>query len=271
MIANQQHKAASNNKTIVITGAARGIGYGLAEAFLERGCNVVICSRSLERVDQAVDVLADKYAPDRVGGIVCDVADNTQVVALWEYAADRYGRVDIWINNAAISAPNMPVGEQSPEVIRQVVDANILGTIYGCRVAIEQMIVQGGGHIYNVEGMGSDGSRREGATLYGMSKYTVRYLTKALHKENADTPVKVSAFQPGMVYTHLFKTGVKGGSGEQAKWILGILGDRIETVAPWLADRILANEKSGALISWLTTPKILWRFLTAPFRKRDVL
>src|SRR5437868_1872544 len=96
---------ASNNKVIVITGSTRGIGLGMAREFLQRGQQVVISGRTPDSTANAVTQLSASYA-DRVVGQPCDVGDYAQVEALWDAAVARFGRVDIWINNAGTSHPS---------------------------------------------------------------------------------------------------------------------------------------------------------------------
>lgn len=259
-------------KTVVITGSTRGIGYGLAQAFLERDCRVVVSSRTQASVEQAVEALGAKFGRQRVIGRTCEVTDYQQVQTLWDAAKTHFGRVDLWINNAAIGTPRKPMWTLPPDMLYAVVNINLIGTMYCCKVAIEGMIAQGGagGHIYNMEGLGSQGELNEGSTPYGTTKYGLVYLTKVLNKELGDSPVKVSTISPGLVVTDLLMESVRSDREEQAKRIFNILADKVETVTPWLAERVLANEKRGARIAWLTRPKIFGRFLTAPFRKRDL-
>ena len=258
-------------KTAVVTGSTQGIGLGLAEAFLERDCNVVICSRHQDSVDQTVARLVDRYPSERILGQVCDVTDFAQVQALRDAAQARFGRIDLWVNNAGLGNVMQPVWEQPPERLEAVVSTNIMGVMYCCKVAINGMIAQGGGHIYNMEGFGSNGQVRAGLTPYGTTKYAIRFLTKALVKETENTPVKISTISPGMVVTDLLIGNVEPGQEARARHIFNILADRVETVTPWLVARMLENDQSGARIQWLTRPKIISRFLQALFRKRQVL
>jgi NAD(P)-dependent dehydrogenase (short-subunit alcohol dehydrogenase family) len=87
-------------KIVVITGSTRGIGFGLAEAFLDLGCAVVVNGRSQTSVDQAIQRLAVRHNTEQILGFAADVADLAQVEAMWSAAIDRFGQVDIWINNA---------------------------------------------------------------------------------------------------------------------------------------------------------------------------
>lgn len=261
-------------KVIVITGSTRGIGRGLADSFLQSGCAVTISGRQSADVERVVAELAARYAPERVFGYAGDVSHFEQVQALWEASLARFGRIDIWINNAGVGRPQMKFWENSAEDLRAVVETNVLGTMFGSKVAVSGMLEQGFGMIYNMEGLGSDGRHVEGLALYGTTKYALRYLNEALVKETQGTLVKIGALSPGMVVTDLLVGQYKDRPAEeweQAKRIFNVLADRPETVVPWMARQILENERSGARIAWLTRRRILWRFLSARFRRRAVI
>jgi short-subunit dehydrogenase len=144
--------------------------------------------------------------------------------------------------------------------------------MHGSIVAIKGMQEQGFGAIYNMEGLGSDGRIIKGMALYGTSKSALSYLTKAMSKETQDTPVLVGGIRPGMVATKLITEQYEGHpeEWERVKRVFNILSDRVETVTPWLAKKILTNNKNGVTISWLSKSKLMRRFLTAPFHKRHV-
>jgi len=257
---------------VVITGSTRGLGYGLADAFLARDCAVVVSGRTREAVDRAASDLAARHDQDRVLGQPCDVTDYGQVQALWDVAQARFGRVDVWINNAGIAHAQTPFGRYDPAQIRAVVETNLVGAMYGAQVALNGMRAQGHGALYNMEGLGSDGRRVEGLGLYGTTKHGLAYLTDALVAETEGTALLVGALRPGMVVTDMLTQQYDLGSAdwERAKRIFNILADRVETVAPWLADQVLANRKHGARFHWLGRARVLGRFLRAPFRKRDL-
>lgn len=260
-------------RNILITGSTRGIGYGLAEAFLERDCAVAVCGRTPTGVAEAVRSLSTRHSSERVWGQACDVTAFDQVQDLWDAAQARWGQVDIWINNAGIAHPQTPFWEHNPERIQAVVRTNVIGAMYGAKVALRGMLQQNQGSFYNMEGLGSDGRKVEGLTLYGSTKYGLNYLTDALAQEVEGTPLIVGALRPGMVVTDLLTEQYKERppeEWEQARRIFNILADRVETVTPWLAQRVLENEKNGARISWLTRRKIIGRFLMAPFRQRKL-
>lgn len=91
-------------KTLVITGSTRGIGYGLAMSFLSRGCQVVVSGRLQQSVDEVVAKLGTQFPAECILGQACDIANYKQVQALWDAATIRFGKVDIWLNNAAANS-----------------------------------------------------------------------------------------------------------------------------------------------------------------------
>lgn len=266
-------------KTIVITGSTRGIGLGLAGQFLARGCQVMVSGRSQTTVDQAVSALAEQYGAERVAGQPCDVNDYAQVEALWAAAAARFGAVDIWINNAGLANTLTPLWELDPALMRAVVETNLLGTLYGCKVAINGFIQQGYGSLFNMEGFGSRGGRvLPGLTLYGATKAGMAFLDKSLAAELAAAKldgkaITVGSILPGMVVTDLLlnQRGADPAGWERTKRAFNILADKVETVTPWIADQVLASPKNGAHIAWLNGAKIMLRFLTARFTHRQVI
>lgn len=259
-------------KVVVITGSARGIGRGMAEEFLKWGHAVVISGRSQESVDRVVETLAVGYDPDFVHGQPCDVACIEQVEALWNSAVRRFGRVDIWINNAGLGNKYRPAWDQDLHQMEALVKTNLLGAMFGTHVAYRRMVEQGHGQIYMMEGFGSDGRMRKGLTFYGASKSGLDYFTRSwINEMPDDSPVIVGSLSPGMVATDLL-TGAYDDPEEfeRNRRIFNILADKVETVTPWLVEHILENDKNGARIHWLTNAKVLWRFATAAFNKRDL-
>ena len=259
-------------KSIVITGSTRGIGFGLAESFLARDCAVVVSGRSRGAVDKAIEELGSRYPEDQVFGHPCDVRDPEQLQALWNEAMSRFGKIDIWINNAGLSGPQMMIWKLAPEQIQEVVDTNILGVIFGSQIAVRGMLDQAYGSIYNMEGMGGDGRMHEGLIPYGMTKYGVNYFTRGLAKETKGTSLIIGSIRPGMVITSFITDQYEDRPVEykKVKRIFNIIANRVEDVAPWLAENILENDKSGKTISYMSRWKLLFRFLSAPFSKRDI-
>ena len=257
-------------KTIVITGSTKGIGYGLAKEFLKRGHNVVISGRNQERLDKAVSDLSASHP--NIAGCFCDVTQYEDNEKLFTFAKEKYGRVDIWINNAGVAHPMTNVWDLPMDKIHDVVGGNVYGSIFGSRAAIKGMLDQdGGGWIYNLEGFGSNGRVMGGLSVYGMTKAAAAFFGKSLAKEVDNTNIKVATIQPGMVITDMV-TGQYSTPAEleKVKPIFNIIANRLEDVVPWIVDQILTNKKNGAVIEFQPRWKLLLRFATAPFIKRNL-
>lgn len=259
-------------KTIAITGSTRGIGFGLAADFLKRECNVVVNGRSQSAVDQAVQELAGRCPPDRVYGVPGDMTHYDDVQRLWDNARSHFGPIDIWINNAGVAHPNIEFWKLPPTDIVPPVNTNLIGLMYGCHVAINGMLAQGHGFIYNMYGAGSTGRLHTDLSIYATTKRGVDYFTRVLTKELQEQPVKIGSLSPGMVVTDLVSDQFKDRPAEfeRAKRIFNLLGDRVENVTPHLAELILANDKHGANLRHTSTPRLMARMITGPFRQRDL-
>lgn len=253
------------SNVVVITGSTRGIGLGLALKFLEMGDRVVISSRSEEKVDNIVNALTGKY-PDKVMGKVADITKFEDVKSLAQAAVDQWNSLDIWVNNAALSNMKSKFHDLPAEDLAKIVDTNVLGILYSCKVAIEIMKNQiNGGKIYNTDGLGSDGNvRSTGLTPYMTTKRSIPFIAKSLTKEYKDTKVKISTISPGMVVTDLLIDSTE----KQRRRIFNILADTTDNVADYLVPKMRENTKSNAYIKYLTTPQIFLRFLTA-FNRRN--
>ena len=258
-------------KTVVVTGGTRGIGKGLAREFLKRGHQVALCGRSGASAAQAA---ADLAGHGEVLGKGCDVSDYASVQALWDAAAARFGGVDIWINNAGITNRRSNVAELRPEELADVVNTNLTGSFNGCRVAIEGMQKQeNGGAVYLFEGFGSNGMISPGLTPYGATKRAISYMAKSLAREVRGSNVIVGALSPGIVMTDMamLAAGPDPKRAAKARKVYNIIGDKVERVTPWLAEKVLANRRNGASIRWLTSLRTAGRFLRPARHRRDIV
>ncbi len=243
-------------KTIVITGSTRGIGFALARELIKQGCQVVITGRTDELVRNSIEELETETNRNLIAGYPCDVAQYSELVALWEFSKKTFGNIDIWINNAGISNTQAPSWEVPVAEIRSVIETNLLGEIFGTKVAMQGFMDQGFGALYNVEGLGANGKTNnvEGFSIYGTTKAGINFFNKVLAKEIENPRIITGALQPGMVLTDLV-TGQydeKPEEWEKVKGILNIIASPIDEVAIWMTDKIIANQKNGAYI------KIWW-------------
>lgn len=190
---------ALEGKVAVITGGTRGLGLGIARAFVEAGARVVVGSRSKESVDRAIAELGGAEVAD---GTACNVGSRQEVRALAERAINRFGRIDVWVNNAGLSAPYGPTTDIPDEQFQAVLQTNILGTYNGSRAAIAQFLSQGGGKLINLLGRG-DTEPVPFQNAYASSKTWVRAFTRALASEYRARNIGIFALNPGLVFTDM--------------------------------------------------------------------
>lgn len=257
-------------RSVVITGGTRGIGLGLAKRFLERDCFVTINGRTPEGVQKALHELAS--FGDRVQGVTADVRKRSDIESMLDMAVKSFGTVDIWVNNAGIAHETEKVWELDDTVIEDVLRINVLGVVNGTVVPFLAMREQGGGKIFNMEGLGSDGFVMDGMSIYGTTKSALRYFTRAFANEAKDSPVQIGSLSPGMVVTDLLRETVGDGLPDSMKKrkFLNIMADDVETVTRFLCEKMLASSGVSPRIRWLTRPKIFFRMLLSPFRKREL-
>ena len=254
--------------TVVITGATKGIGRGLAREFASRGADVAICGRSRESLESTLADLSGLEG--KVVGMTVDVSQHEQQQALWDFAVDQLGPVDVWINNAGLARTIWPIVETPIDQIEAMVQTNMHGTVFGSIVAAKGMQAQGQGKIFNILGGGSDGEYFPGIAIYGTTKRGLDYFSRALAKELKDTGVVVGRVRPGMVITEAVVREAKADleNFEKSRKMMNNIVDRVETVAPFLVDEMQRFEKTGAKIRWLTGAKMGGRMLKSMFVKR---
>ncbi len=257
-------------KNVVITGSTRGIGLCMAREFLRAGCNVTLSGRgeTLAETTQAeLMPFRGKYIY-----VPCNVQKKSDLQNLWDASVERWGCVDIWINNAGQNTPHVFSWETGESYTENVIRTNIIGVIYGSQVAAAGMIKQGHGAIYSMEGLGSNNMIQPKTILYGTTKRALTYFMRGLARELEGTGVIAGRLSPGMMLTDFITKTPDGDpsdviSDEKFRKLFNILADKPETVAKFFVPRILSNTKNDVLIAWLTNRKAAWRFMTAPLRK----
>ena len=194
-------------RTVVITGAARGIGFATARALLARGARVVIGDRDVALGESAVATLSN-LGP--VSGYPLDVADPASFATFLDKArADGGGHIDVLINNAGV----MPVGpflDLTDQAIRSAIEVNFYGVLNGCRLVLPEMVKRGEGHVVNIASLAGM-LAVPGQSVYAGTKFAVVGLSTALADEFAPQGVHVSCVMPTFTNTDLISgTETKG-------------------------------------------------------------
>ena len=261
-------------KTVVITGSARGLGYNMARFFREYNYNVILSDLNEEKLKIAKEELEKIPSEAEITYTTCNVSKIEELQALMNFAIEKFGEVDIWINNAGVNQPQKAIWELTEQEINTIIDVDLKGAIFGSKVAIEQMSKQHKGAVYNIEGYGSNDAHMLGLNMYGTSKRAVTYLTESLAQEceQQGNGVIVGKLSPGIMITE-FTTHSLGNDkielAEKTKKVYNILGDTPETVGKFLVDKMVNNTKNNVKFNWLTNGKAFTRFLTAGFNKRN--
>ncbi|MDT9545951.1 MAG: SDR family oxidoreductase [Chlorobium sp.] len=250
--------------TVVITGSSKGIGFGLAKAFLAAGCNVTVSCHDAEGLRAAETELTAAGFGERCLFVLCDVVLVDDVESLWRKSAAKFDRIDIWINNAASAHRMVPLWKLDHDEIAGTVDVNVTGTLNGSYVAMRNMIVQGGGHIYNMDGMGLDGSILEGMGIFGAANAAVSCVSRSLIEDARNTTVKVSTIVPGLIRTALQADTI--GATTQGRVLLAMFGEDVLSATADMAARILRNRTHGSCINRMTPPDMIGKVVGAPLR-----
>ncbi len=258
-------------KTAVITGSTKGVGLAMAREFQRKGLKVVVCGRTQSAVDEALAALGG--GPDVVGRAT-DVTEPAQLQALWDLGVSEFGRVDLWVNNAGVAHTTKPVVDTDEQDVRTMVATNMLGTIFGSQVAVRGFLAQGGGRLFNVLGGGSDGRIRPGMGVYSATKRGLDMFTRALTKETKESGIVVGQVRPGILISDGWLREAQRAPEQVSsqRRMLNVLADHVDDVAPYLVQEMLGADRTGAEISWLTTGRLMKRFMTPGYAtKNDVM
>ena len=146
------------NKTAIITGAASGMGKAMAILFASEGAKVVVADLKQDAIDEVVKIIHE--AGGRAMGLICDVSREEEIKRLIDLTIEKYQTLDVLVNNAGIMDDFEPVHELSNEKWNRVMNINLNGPFYACRLAVPIMLEQGSGSIVNIASIGGlNGSR----------------------------------------------------------------------------------------------------------------
>ncbi|MBO5377170.1 MAG: SDR family oxidoreductase [Ruminiclostridium sp.] len=184
------------NKVAVITGGTRGIGFAIAELFLKNGAKVAVLGSRKETVDKALEKLSGD-----VMGLYPDLTDYNAVEAAFAEIKAKFGRIDILINNAGISARE-PIEAYDPDAFKGIMDLNVTAVFNGCKAVVPYMKEIGGGSIINTSSMVAKAGQVSGVG-YPTSKFAVNGMTVSLARELGKYNIRVNAVAPGVTRTDM--------------------------------------------------------------------
>jgi NADP-dependent 3-hydroxy acid dehydrogenase YdfG len=184
----------SLDKVVLVTGASSGIGAGIARELGRAGARLVLGARRTDRLQDLAASLPGEVAIRRL-----DVTDRADVQAFAEAARERFGRIDVIVNNAGVM-PLSPMAALKVDEWERMVDVNIKGVLYGIAAVLPEMTARGSGHVINMASIGAL-SVVPTAAVYCATKYAVRAISDGLRQEN--DRIRVTCIYPGVVESEL--------------------------------------------------------------------
>lgn len=234
------------SKTIIVTGASTGIGKAIAALFLAKGHNVVINSANLENLENTYQELGN---PDRLVMVHGDISKATTGQELIATAVERFGAVDVLVNNAGVFEPK-PFLDVEEKDLDRFLEVNLKGTYFTSQAAVRQMLTQGEGSIINIGTVLVDHAIGGfPATAPISSKGGIHALTKQLATEFGKNNIRVNAIAPGIIRTPLqAKTGVSDADSLAGLHLLNRIGESsdVAALALYLAE---SNFVTGEIIN----------------------
>jgi 3-oxoacyl-[acyl-carrier protein] reductase len=190
------------DKVAIITGSARGIGQATAVKFAAEGARVVVCDLDRKAVDQVVAQIA--AGGGQAAGFTLNVTDKASIAAMVKGVMDKYGRIDVLVNNAGI-VDDSTLRKMTDEQFERVIDINLKGTYNCARAVVDIMIAQSAGVILNASSVvGLYGNF--GQTNYAASKFGVIGMAKTWARELGRKGIRANAVCPGFVQTTILKS-----------------------------------------------------------------
>ena len=194
-------------KSCLVTGATRGIGRAIAKTLLEQGAAVTICGRRQDAVDKTVAELARETA-GKVAGKAADVREHERVAALFKFVEERFGGLDVLVNNAGVGVFSAISG-LSIQDWQYTIETNLYGVFYCTREALPRFGTRGGGHIVNISSLAGKNPFAGGAA-YNASKFALTGFSEAVMLDMRNENVRVSYIMPGSVATEFSGGEVSG-------------------------------------------------------------
>jgi NAD(P)-dependent dehydrogenase (short-subunit alcohol dehydrogenase family) len=195
----------------IITGASQGLGAAIAGQFIAEGASVLMCARSLDKLERVQSELAQKLKHgQRIVLIKADVTRTSDVDAAVTAALDEFGRIDVLVNNAGVYGPMGGLEEIDWLEWVEAININLMGTVYPCRAVLPHFIAQKYGKIINLSGGGATNALPR-ISAYAASKSAVVRFTETLAEEVRTSAIDVNAVAPGALATQMMQTAIAAG------------------------------------------------------------
>jgi dehydrogenase/reductase SDR family member 4 len=223
-------------KVALVTGASKGIGLSIAEFFAAAGAKVVISSRKQDALDEKAAELKEKGF--EITGIACNVGNMEDLEALVNSTIDKYGQLDILVNNAATNPVYGPVQNTSLEAFDKIMDVNLRAPFQLMKLCYPYLISSSGASVINISSIGGI-SPEQGLGIYSVSKAALISMTKVFAKEWGENNIRVNVICPGLIKTKF----------SEALWSNDKLVQSMMRVMP--IKRVGDSEEIGAMALYL--------------------
>ena len=216
---NQTTVMNNQNQVVIITGAAQGIGYGIAECFARKGASIVVADAKAEAVDSAAQKLKEAGAPEAIGAS-CDITSRLQIDEMVSRTLERFGRIDVLVNNAGV-CPFIPVMEMDAATWQRTLDINLTGA-FNCTQAVAAKMIEAGhgGKIIFITSL-AETLTQPTQVDYGASKAGLKMAMAGFATALGEHGITCNAIAPGMILTPLTESHwSRPGPAEQIKQLV---------------------------------------------------
>lgn len=188
-----------NGRVALITGGGRGIGRQIALAYAAEGARLALSARTAPELDETAQLVSRQFGGEVIT-VTADVSSREQVDSAVAQTLERFGQIDVLVNNAGNIGPVGRAWNNDPEDWARTIAVHLMGVFYGCRAVVPFMLEQGKGRIVNMSGVGGPNM-----TAYDAAKTGIVNFTENLALELADTPITVNAISPGSIHTRMWE------------------------------------------------------------------
>ena len=201
---------ANERKVAIVTGGGSGLGYAIAEKFLQNGIVTIIAGRDKEKLNKAKEQLGENCH-----AVTCDVSNLSSIPAFVDSVLNQFGRVDILVNNAGINQKK-EFTEVTDEEFQNIITTNVTAVFSMSREVVKHMLVRGSGNIINISSMAAQYGLPK-VIAYSASKNAIDGMTRAMAVELSPKGIRVNAIAPGFIYSAMTEKALDSDPERKAK------------------------------------------------------
>ena len=186
-------------RVALITGGGRGIGRAIARAYAAEGARLALAARTVTELEETAALVREEHGAEAIT-LVADVSDGGQVQRAVTQTLERFGAIDVLVNNAGNIGPVNTIWNSDPEEWARTISIHLMGVFYGCHAVLPHMLEREQGRIVNMSGVGGPNT-----TAYDAAKTAIVNFTENLALELQDTAITVNAISPGSIHTRMWE------------------------------------------------------------------